>query len=82
MAKFQVQRGGGRYEFPTLGIIANDGDVLDLPDDTDVVGIIPVADAPKKSAKAVSDTTPDTTKSSSDSPSDTNEPSNPNEGVN
>ena len=30
MAKFRVERGGGEYVFPSIGLIANDGDIVDL----------------------------------------------------
>ena len=56
MAKFKVDRGGGEYVFPSLGIIASDGDVVDLPADTDVVGLVLVDE--KKSSKSANEPAP------------------------
>ena len=60
MAKFRVERGGGEYVFPSIGLIANDGDIVDLPSDTFIDGLVPVGKASAKSD--VSDSVPtDTT---------------------
>lgn len=61
MAKYRVERGGGEYVFPTLGIVASDGDVVDAPDGLDVTGLVPVGKTSTRTATAadaVSDITP------------------------
>ena len=60
MAKFRVERGGGEIVFPSIGLVAFDGDIVDLPADTNIAGLVPVS---KSSAKSdVSDSIPaDTT---------------------
>lgn len=50
MAKFRVERNGGEYVFPSIGLIANDGDIVDLPSDTDIVGLVPVEKSNSKPA--------------------------------
>lgn len=58
MAKFRVERGGGEYVFPSIGLVASDGDIVDLPSDTNIAGLVPVG---KSSAKSdVSDSIPAT----------------------
>lgn len=49
MAKFRVERGGGEFVFPSLGLILNDGDIVDLPSDTNVDGLVPVGKSSTKS---------------------------------
>jgi hypothetical protein len=61
VAKFRVDRGGGEYVFPSLGIVASDGDIVDLPADTDVTGLVATGKAdkaPVSPSEAVSDPTP------------------------
>jgi hypothetical protein len=52
LAKYRVERDGGEYYFPTLGIVARDGDVIDAPDGLDVAGLVPVSKTSNKPVAA------------------------------
>lgn len=65
MAKFRADVDVAMY-YPSLGVVVHPGDVVELPADTDAVGLVPVdAKATKKSASAPID------EPSVDAPTDT-----------